>query len=260
MIRKNKMKALLDQGKLVLGTCIDSYSPASVEIAGYSGLDFVRIDTEYSWRRDDILEHMIRAAVIADVSPMIRVEKNNPYLVSKALQAGAKAILVSDIADAREAAEVVRAAKFPPGGIRGMSGMSFAGGWGAKSGADWIEWSNTELLVGVMVENASIMEKLDEVFAVEGLDYCLFGPADYSMSIGLGFPQQNHPKVQDAIQRTAEAGARHNIAVGIGILPPWKADAEKYIRMGCRIIEIGHELGILRSVYQSAAAEIRADK
>jgi len=257
MKRNNKMKQDLDQGKVPLGTCIDSYSPAAVEIAGYSGLDFVRIDTEYSWRRDDTLEHMIRAAVIAEVAPMIRVEKGNRYLVSKALQAGACAILVSDIANLQEAVDVVKAAKFPPKGVRGMSGYSFSGGWGAKSGPDWIEWSNFEILVGVMIENEQIMSQIDDVFAIEGLDYCLFGPADYSMSIGLGSPQKNHPKVQDAIKKTLEAAGNYNKFVGIGIGEPWEKEAKKYIDMGCRFLEISHELSILRSVWESAASKIR---
>ncbi len=257
MQRVNKMKKALEDNKPVLGTCIDSYSPAAVEIAGYSGLDFVRIDTEYSWRRDDALEHMVRAAVIAEVTPMIRVEKGDPYLISKALQIGACAILVSDVNSVQEAKDVVKAAKFPPKGGRGMSGFSFSGGWGAKSGPDWIDWSNTEILVGVMIENREIIEQIDGVFAIEGLDYCLFGPADYSMSIGLGSPQKDHPEVQDAIQKTVEAATNHNKAVAIGIGQPWGTEAKKYFEMGCRILEIGHELGLLKSIWTSAASEIK---
>ena len=257
MKRINKMKAALDDNSIVLGTCIDSYSPAAVEVAGYSGLDFVRIDTEYSWRRDDTLEHMVRAAVIADVTPMIRVEKGDPYLISKALQIGAGAIVVSDVSSVQEVMDVVNAAKFPPKGGRGMSGFSFSGGWGAKSGPDWIERSNTEILVGVMIENKDIIEQIDEVFAIEGLDYCLFGPADYSMSIDLGSPQKNHPEVQDAIQKTAEAAAKHNKAVAIGIGQPWGEEAKKYFDMGYHILEIGHELGLLKSIWTSAASEIK---
>ena len=78
MERENRLKSILEEGKIALGTCIDSHSPAVVEVAGYSGLDFVRIDTEYSWRRDDTVEHMIRAAEIARLTPIMRVEKGNP--------------------------------------------------------------------------------------------------------------------------------------------------------------------------------------
>jgi 4-hydroxy-2-oxoheptanedioate aldolase len=257
MKRINKLKQTLDEGKIALGSCIDSYSPAVMEVAGYSGLDFVRIDTEYSWRRDDVLEHMIRAAVIAELSPMIRVEKGNHYLVSKVLQIGANAILVSDVATFQEAVDVVKSAKFAPKGVRGYSSFSFSGGWGFHGGEEWVNWSNTEILVGIMVENEQIMTQIDDVFAIEGLDFCLFGPADYCMSLGLGAPKKGHPKVEKAIRKTIDAATKHNKAVGIGIGQPWEENAKRYIDLGCRFLEIGHELGILRSEWHAAASSIR---
>jgi 4-hydroxy-2-oxoheptanedioate aldolase len=260
MKRENKFRKALNEGKVALGTCLDSYSPAAVEVAGYSGLDFCRIDNEYSWRRDESMEHMMRAAAGVGITPMIRVEKGNPYLISKAFQIGAGAILVSDIASYEEALEVVKAAKFAPKGIRGFSSFSFSGGWGSDGGEDWVDWCDRELLVGIMIENTHIMSQIDQIFAIEGLDYCLFGPADFSMSLGLRSAQKNHPKVQEAIKRTVEAAAKHGKAVAIGIGEPWKEEAQKYIEMGCRIIEIGHELAVLKSAYASATTAIRSLK
>ena len=260
MERINKLRNVLKEGKIALGTCIDSFSPAVVEIAGYSGLDFCRIDTEYSWRRDESLEHMMRAAALCGITPMVRVEKGNSYLISKAFQIGAGAILVSDIASYQEALDVVKAAKFAPKGVRGLSSFSFAAGWGTAGGSDFINWSDAELMVGIMIENEQVMSQINEIFAIDGLDYCLFGPADYSMSLGYRSVKKNDPKVQDAIKKTVEAAAKHNKAVAIGVGQPYEEDARKYISMGCRIIEIGHELGVLKSVYTSAASTIRKEK
>jgi 4-hydroxy-2-oxoheptanedioate aldolase len=257
MERENKFRKVLEEGKVAVGTCLDSYSAAAVEVAGYSGLDFCRIDNEYSWRRDESMENMMRAAAVAEITPMIRVEKGAPYLVSKAFQAGAGAILVSDIVTYEEALAVVKAAKFAPQGHRGMSSFSFAGGWGTRGGQEWADWSDTQLMVGIMVENEQVVGQLDRIFAIEGLDYALFGPSDYSMSLGFRSTKKNHPKVQEAVQKTIGAAAKHKKAVGIGIGEPWAEEAKKYIDMGCRFIEIGHELGILRAVLSSAASGIR---
>jgi 4-hydroxy-2-oxoheptanedioate aldolase len=257
MERVNRLKKVLDEGKVAVGTCVDSYSPAVIEVVGYSGLDWVRVDNEYSWRRDESMEHMMRAAAIVDITAMIRVEKGAPYLISKAFQCGAGAILVSDIASYEEALAVVKAAKFPPKGHRGYSGYSFAGHWAADSGKEWVEWCDQALMVGVMIENEQVLGQVDKVMSIEGLDYCLFGPSDYSMSLGFRSTKKNHPKVQEAIKRTIEAAAKYNKAVGIGVGEPWQEEAKKYIDLGCRIIEIGHELSILRSVWNSAASGIR---
>ena len=257
MDRTNKLRQKLGGGGTAIGSCIDSFSPAVVEVAGYSGLDFVRLDTEYSWRRDDTLEHMIRAAVLSDTTPLVRVEKGDRYLISKALQAGAGAILVTDIVSAKEAEEVVEAARFAPKGTRGYSTMTYAGKWGTDGGEDWAARCNAETLVGIMIENEEIVRQLDEVFAVEGLDFGFFGPSDYSMSIGLPFPQKGNTRVQDAIKRMSDAAQKHGKAAGIGIGEPWRAEAEAYTRMGCRILEIGHELSVLHSAWKAIIAEVK---
>jgi 4-hydroxy-2-oxoheptanedioate aldolase len=259
-MRKNKLRETLRSGKVAIGTCVDSFSPATVEVAGYSGLDFVRIDTEYSWRSDDSLEHMLRAAAIADITAMVRIYKGNPYLASKVLQAGAGALLVSDIESYQEAVAVVNASKFAPKGVRGYSSFSFAAKWGTGGGKEWVEWSDSEIMVGVMVENTRIMKDLDEIFAIDGLDYCLFGPADFSMSLGYRGPAKSDSKVQAAFEKTCELAEKHGKTVAIGINQPWLQDAEKYLKGGCRILELGHDLGILGSVWKKAAQDFSTVK
>lgn len=258
-MRTNKLKETLRAGKIALGTCVDTYSPAAVEVAGYSGLDFVRIDTEYSWRSDDSLEHMMRAAFIAGITPLVRIHKGNPYLASKVMQAGAGAILVSDIENYQEAQEVVRASKFAPKGTRGYSSFSFAGKWGSGGGKDWVEWSDSELMVGIMVENTRVLKELDAIFAIEGLDYCLFGPSDFAMSLGYRGPAKSNPKIQDAFAKTCEIAAKHGKVVAIGIGQPWLADARRYLQAGCRMLELGHDLGILRTVWKKAVEELTGE-
>ena len=79
--KENKLKKILREGKVAFGSCICSFSPNLVELAGYCGLDFCRIDNEHNWRQDDILEHMMRGAVIGDIVSLVRIDKGNPYLV-----------------------------------------------------------------------------------------------------------------------------------------------------------------------------------
>jgi len=259
-VRTNKLRETLRSGKIALGTCVDNYSPSTVEVAGYSGLDFVRIDTEYSWRSDDSLENMIRAATIADVTALVRITKGNPYLVSKVLQAGAGAVLVSDIDSYQEAQEVVRASKFAPKGVRGYSSFSFAGKWGTSGGKEWVEWSDSELMVGIMVENIRVMQDLDAIFALDGLDFCLFGPSDFAMSLGYRGPAKSDPKIQEAFAKTCESAAKHNKVVAIGIGQPWVEDAQKYLKAGCRMLELGHDLGILQSIWKKAVQDFAASE
>ena len=64
MKRVKRLRQVLVEGGVAVGTCVDSYSPAVIEAVGYSGLDWVRVDNEYSWRRDESMENMMRAAAL----------------------------------------------------------------------------------------------------------------------------------------------------------------------------------------------------
>jgi 4-hydroxy-2-oxoheptanedioate aldolase len=257
MERTNKLKRTLSEGKVAIGTLMMSFSPAVAEVAGFSGLDYVRFEGEHSWRKDESMEHMIRAARLSDTTPLLRIDNNDPFIIRKALEIGLGGIVVADISSKEDAEKAVIAAKFPPRGRRGYSNVCFSGQWGALGAEDFIAGSNHETLVGIMVENEEVVSQLPEIAAIDGVDFFLFGAADYSLSLGFRKPQKDDPKVQDAIKKTIDAAAKHNKPVGINIGQDWEAEARKYIKLGCRMIEIGQDVGVLRSVWKSTSTNIR---
>ena len=245
----NKLREKLNRGERVTGSVIYSWSPNVMEAAGYGGLDFVRIDNEHAWRQDASAEHLMRAAALAEVAAIMRVDRENPFLIRKALEIGASGILVPDVCTPEEAVSVVRASKFPPRGTRGYSGNCFSGGWGSMAGAPWVQWSNTEPMIGVMIENKKAMECIDEILAVEGLDFVLFGPADYSMSLGLNEPSRNHEDVQSALKKTIAAAKKCGkyVMYNPGVNPE---EIKKYVDMGVTMLELSNDLSIIRSVWE----------
>ena len=256
MLGKNRLKEILEDGKLAVGSCVYSSSPALVELAGFCGLDFCRIDNEHSWRRDESAENMMRAAAVSGIVPLLRVDRDNPNVVRKALEIGAGGILVPHINTAEEVEEVVKAAKFPPRGVRGIGSLCFSAHWGTEKTMDWIRWSHEEQLIGIMIEDRLAINQLDEIMSVEELDYVLFGASDYSVSIGLP-GETGHPKVMEALKKTIKSADKHGKYVCKGVGHPWLDNAKKYVEMGCRMIELGHDVTILRTIWKSEGEEIR---
>ncbi len=251
----NKVRDKLLNNQLVTGSVVYSWSPNVMDAAGLAGLDFMRIDNEHAWRQDSSAEHLIRAAVSADVMPIMRVDRDNPYLVRKALEIGAGGIIVPDVNSPAQAEEVVKAAKFPPWGIRGYSSNCWSAGWGTAGGADWVKWSNTEPMIGVMIESVGAMDCVEEILAVDGLDFVLFGPADYSMSLGLGKPAKNDERVQEALQKTIAAA--HKVNKHVMFNPGVDSDEiKRYIDMGVTMLELGNDLGIIHSVWDKTCRTI----
>jgi 4-hydroxy-2-oxoheptanedioate aldolase len=253
--KPNILRQKLAEGELVLGGALYSWSPNVTEVAGYAGLDFIRIDCEHTWRQDSSAEHLLRAAQIADVVPIMRIDRDNPYLIRKALEIGAGGILIPNITRPEEVIEVVEASKFPPRGIRGYSSNCWSAGWGAFGGEEWVKWSDTEPLIGVMIENTRAVDGVDEILSIEGIDFAYFGPADYSMSLGLGKPDREDVRVQEALTKTiggAKKAGKH-IMMNPGI---HLEEIRKYIHLGVTMLEIGKDLEILHEVWAGLCSEL----
>lgn len=244
--KPNKVREKLKRGQLVVGTAIYSASANVVESAGCAGIDFIRIDTEHAWRQDDSLDNMIRASNLTDTVAIVRVDRDDPNLIRKALELGAGGILVPHVYTVEYAREIIAAAKFPPRGTRGFGNLCSSGAWGAISVAEWVDWSNTEPLVGVMIESVHALEEVDGILAVEGLDYVLFGPGDYSMSLGLGSPQLEHPDVQSGLRKTIKAAQSVGKHVMLGVGSD-EARARAYLEMGVTMLEFSHDVAIVQS-------------
>jgi 4-hydroxy-2-oxoheptanedioate aldolase len=255
LFEKNKIKEMWEKGELVVGTCVYSNSPIMVELAGFCGMDFCRIDNEHSWRRDESAENIMRAAEISGTVPILRID-NDPDIIRKALEIGAGGILIPHINKAEEVEDIVKAAKFPPIGERGMGSLCFSAKWGTGNSIQWMQWSNKETLVGVMIEDEKAIPNLDGIMSVEGLDFILFGPSDYSVSIGLP-GQTKHPKVMDALGKTIESADDHGRYVIKGIGKPYLDNAQELIEMGIHGIEVGHDVSILRGFWREKEEEIR---
>ena len=254
--KKNKLKEIIARGETALGTCVYSFSPAVIELAGFCGLDFCRIDNEHAWRQDESAENLLRGAFCADIVPLHRIDKDNPYLVRKALEAGAGGVIVPHVNSRKDAEAIVEAAKFPPLGTRGYGGICFSGQWGADAGVNWMEWSNNETLVIPMIEDVHAIPNIDDILATDGVDGVFFGPADFSISAGVPL-QTGHDKVMDALKRTIEATQKYNKFVIYGIKYPYWETAGKVIELGVQAIEIGHDLSILGTVWKKTIQEVR---
>ena len=258
-LKKNKLKEMIGRGEVALGTAIYSFSPAIVELAGFCGLDFCRIDNEHAWRQDQSAENVIRGALLAGIVPLLRIDRDNPYLVRKALEIGAGGVIVPHVHSPKDVEEIVQAAKFPPMGKRGYGGLCLSGQWGVNGGAEWMEWSNRETLILPMIEDVSAVAKIDEIMAVEGLDGVFFGPADYSISAGVPL-QTGHEKVLTALRKTIDGAKKHGKFVIFGTgFPQWEK-IHQVKELGVHAIELGHDVSILQAVWKKTIQEMRGKK
>jgi 4-hydroxy-2-oxoheptanedioate aldolase len=106
-----------------------------------------------------------------------------------------------------------------------------------------------------MIEKQSAVENLEALLSVKGVDMVQFGPADYSMSLGLA-GQFNHPRVQEAERHVIETALKMGIAPRAEISHP--REAEPYLAMGVRHFCMGWDVDVLFEYFKGEGGAMRA--
>ncbi len=260
MLRKNKVKQALAEGKIVCGCAVMSRSPIIVEMLGYTGFDFVFIDTEHVPIGSDItLENLIRAAEASSITPIVRVKQNSEHYIRNALEAGAQGIVIPHVATLEDAKKAVKYARFPPKGIRGADPtVRFARyRCGAFSWEEFITTSNEQTMVIPLFEDKEFLSYLDEILSVEGIDAVSFGPTDYALSIGLSLLYDfNHPDIAGAFEILVKKANKRGLPILSAVNPMTVEQSKKLQEMGVKFQLFGTDIGIISSTFSTLIRDV----
>lgn len=218
--------------------------PVVYEMASLMGFDAIWIDLEHHSHTLETAQNLIRAARIGKSDIVARPAKGEFMRLGRLLEAGAQGILYPRCDDAAEARELVKWAKFPPIGKRGVDGGNPDMPYCSMPLDQYVKAANENTFIIAQIEEESSLANVEEILAVDGIDAVFLGPGDFS-SIG-GFPgDMNHPKIAQAMEKIAAAAKKTGKHWGRPAASP--ADAKKYIEMGARIIAHSADLLILKA-------------
>jgi 4-hydroxy-2-oxoheptanedioate aldolase len=246
---ENKLKKKLKEGKVVLGTFMFTYSPTVMEILGHSGFDFVIIDTEHAptgISDTTTLEHIIRAAEISETVPLVRIPERSRIMTQKALDAGAKGVVVPWVQTKEDMEEAVKDAKYPPIGHRGSCFLTRPTGYSSKFTPDYWELSNENTLVVPLIENQTALDNIDEILQVQGVDFVFFGGRDYSMSCG--FAQVNNPITNSAREHLLKKCKIYKTPLAQFLYSPFSESVEKAVEKGAQVLVSGGDVSLLLEI------------
>ncbi|MDF2810026.1 MAG: 2-dehydro-3-deoxyglucarate aldolase [Microvirga sp.] len=235
MPQKPYLKTRMRNGEVQFGAFVMVPSPATVEMFGYAGFDFVIIDREHGASSLETLENSLRAAETSGMEALVRIPCGSPSEILSALDAGASGIIVPHVKTAEQAAAIASAATYPPNGTRGIATTSRAGRYGAFSLDEHLERSRERVLVMVQIEDKEALPNVQAIAAVDGIDGAFIGPADLAMSLGIPGGLQ-HPRVVSAIDTVLEDLAIVGNAMAAAFAPDREAVkvlASKGVRMIC---------------------------
>jgi 4-hydroxy-2-oxoheptanedioate aldolase len=212
MKQPNRIKTAIRENRIARGYHLEFPSPWIVEILGMQPFDYVWIDGEHGPFGLDQLEELCRTAENAGVTPIARVPDLNASTILRFLDRGIMGILGPHVASGDDVDRLVRACYFGPLGERsfgGNRGTHYNHGIADK--AAYYREANEQMLVGALLEDASVLDNLDDILAVPGVDYFGIGINDFSQS--MGYPgEPDHPEVRraaDEITARIHQAGRH---------------------------------------------------
>ncbi len=195
MQQPNRIKAAMRAGRKAHGYGLTFPCPWVIDILGKLDFDYVFIDGEHGPFDLSQLEDLCRTAERHNVTTFARVPDIGSSTILRYLDRGIMGILGPHIATEADARQLVRACYFGPLGER-----SFGGNRGTAYNAmipdkaAYYRAANEQMLVCALLEDAAVLDNLDSILAVPGIDMYSIGPNDFAQS--LGYPgQPDHPEV-----------------------------------------------------------------
>jgi 4-hydroxy-2-oxoheptanedioate aldolase len=218
-----------------------------VEVIGYSGgMDYIEFSGEYAPYDLYALENFGRAIdLFPHMSSMIKIDQEpRTYLAGRAIGSGIQNLLFADIRSMEDTREAVAAARAETPRTKGYVGAAMRRdvGYLLTCGSQIYVDQLQDGVVALMIEKDSAVENLEAILSVPGVDMVQFGPADYSMSIGIP-GQWNHPRVREAERFVIETALKMGVAARVE-LGDFR-DADRYLKMGVKHFCVGWDIDII---------------
>ena len=256
MVRENKVKQKLKEGKPVIGTFVKTTDPSVVEILGCTGMEFFVIDSEHVSYNPQTITDLVRASDLTGIVPIVRVREATAVNIMQALDTGALGYHAPNVDTPEQAEIAVKAGRYTPLGNRGFAPTHRAANYGMMDKQEYIDKANKEILTIIHCETMESLSNLDEILKQEEVDVVFIGPMDLSQSLGRDvMGQRNHPKLLEAIDEIIAKVRAAGKAVGTVASGPEMA--KELITKGVQYIPISSDQGMIGSTAKKIMAEMK---
>ena len=250
-MRKNKLKELFKTGKPIINSWLSIPSSFSAESMAQQSWDSLTIDMQHGLIDYSSAVSMLQAISTTNITPMARVNWNEPGQIMKILDAGCYGVICPMVSNRKEAEKFVQACQYPPKGYRSFGPIRAS----IYGGSDYAKHADDEILKLAMIETKEALEKLDEILDTPHLDGVYIGPADLSLAVGEepGFDKPEDTKAYKEILRVLDAAKKRKLIAGLHNGTP--EYAQKMLDKGFNLVTVGSD-----SRYISSGAKTDLEK
>ena len=153
MVRPNRLKQTVKEGKVAKGLIVLLPHPNVIEILGSVGWDYFMLEMEHGSFGIETAKICFLAADAAGITPMAKVPAGDPFAIMEVLDAGCQGIVAPHIATVEDARGVVRACRHQPEGDRSVcTGARSAGHAFFNNPPDYPQQADREVMIVLLVE------------------------------------------------------------------------------------------------------------
>jgi len=234
-----------------LGLCIMYPSPGVIERIG-PDWDWVWVDGQHGQLGYGDVLALVRACDLVGRPAFVRVPGHEAGPIGMALDTGAVGVIVPCVDTPAQAAQVVRAAKFPPVGNRSYGGRRPID----RVGRGYAE-ERHEIMLIVQIESPEAVTNIDAIASVPGVDAMFLGPDDIMLRRGFSMNEPRTPKSLGAdMEAVANAAKKHGkiavtVGAGAGVL-------ELSLELGFQMLVCGGDVAMLATSSKQLSADARA--
>lgn len=249
---QNPFTHAIASGDKQIGLWISLCSGFAAEVTAPAGYDWALLDMEHSPADYFTLLGQLQAYAASTTTAIVRPQWNDPVIIKRLMDLGVPGLLFPMIQTVDEAQAAVAATRYPPRGIRGVSGSNRGNKFGRVT--DYLARVEDETTVILQLETAAALSRADDIAAVDGVSGIFFGPADIGADIGkLGNPMD--AGIWDLVLPVAKRLIANGVPVGTLVSDP--EFAAKLLNDGFTFVACGSDTGLLAKGSDALLADVK---
>jgi 4-hydroxy-2-oxoheptanedioate aldolase len=175
-------------------------------------------------------------------------------MIKRLLDMGVQSIMVPNVRTKEEAEAAVAAVRYPPRGIRGVSGNSRSNRFGRIT--DYFEHADDHVCLIAQIETQVGKDNAEEIASVDGIDCLFVGPADLAADLNYLGKWQD-PVPQEAMGEVIASAL--NAGSAAGILAFDELGAKKWLDRGATFVAVTGDSFLLSRGMDAVVKSFRGD-
>ena len=254
MSHSSHLKPVLMSGEVVAGAMIfEFFTPGISRILANAGARFAIYDMEHTGLGFETLKWLFATTRGLEMEPMVRVPTGEYTWIARALDLGARGVMVPMVESQEQAEALARACRYPPEGRRGaafgFAQCDYLGGDVAEKMRDY----HARTLLIAQIETERGLQNVEAIAAVDGVDVLWVGHFDLSNFMGIP-GQFDHPDFLAAMKHVAHVAKKHGKIAGF--MATDKAWVERAKAMGYTMMAAGTDTALLQGALGQLIVDI----